>query len=133
MSMLLKHIKWIMLISGILTCSMALAIVAPRLAMQRAFGVALEGSLADVLVRSWGVLVTLIGVMLIYAAFRSIHRNLVLSVAIVSKAALIALILGTGKELLPAAAPVIVIDALMVMAFSLILLLGRQSIHDVSP
>lgn len=133
MSMLRKHIKWIMLISGVLTCSMALAIVAPRLAMQRTFGVALEGALADVLVRSWGVLVTLIGVMLIYAAFRSIHRNLVLSVAIVSKAALIVLLIGPGRELMTAAAPVMVLDALMVTVFSLFLLPESQPMHDVGP
>lgn len=133
MTMLRKHIKWIMLISGVLTCTMALAIVAPQLAMQRTFGVALEGPLAEVLMRSWGVLVTLIGVMLIYAAFRSIHRNLVLSVAIVSKAALIVLLIGPGRELMTAAAPVMVLDALMVTVFSLFLLPERQPMHDVGP
>jgi hypothetical protein len=36
---------------------------APQLALQRTFGAELEGPLADVVVRSWGILVTLIGAM----------------------------------------------------------------------
>jgi hypothetical protein len=122
MQLVRSNIKWIMLVAGVLTCTMALAIVAPQLALQRTFGAALDGPLAEVVVRSWGVLITLVGAMLIYAALRPAHRTLVLLVATVSKAALLALIAGPGSEFAVTAMPVIVLDGLMVLIFTVYLL-----------
>jgi hypothetical protein len=127
MHLLHNNIKWTMLIAGALTCTMALAVIAPQLAMQRTFGAELEGPLAEVIVRSWGMLVTLIGAMLIYAAFRPQHRQLVLVVAMISKAALLMLIAGPGREFAMTALPVIALDGLMVLIFGLLLLKAGKS------
>jgi hypothetical protein len=130
MNFIRSNIKWIMLAGGVLTCTMALAIVAPQLALQRTFGATLEGPLAEVVVRSWGMLVTLVGAMLIYAAYRPVHRPLVLLVAAVSKAALLLLIAGPGREFAATAAPVIVADGLMVVLFIAYLLSIKAGHHD---
>jgi hypothetical protein len=130
MNFIRSNIKWIMLAGGVLTCTMALAIVAPQLALQRTFGATLEGPLAEVVVRSWGLLVTLVGAMLIYAAYRPVHRPLVLLVAAVSKAALLLLIAGPGREFAATAAPVIVADGLMVVLFIVYLLSIKAGHHD---
>ena len=130
MNFIRSNIKWIMLAGGVLTCTMALAIVAPQLALQRTFGASLEGPLAEVVVRSWGMLVTLVGTMLIYAAYRPVHRPLVLLVAAVSKAALLLLIAGPGRDFAATATPVIVADGLMVVLFIVYLLSIKAGHHD---
>lgn len=130
MNFIRSNIKWIMLAGGVLTCTMALAIVAPQLALQRTFGASLEGPLAEVVVRSWGMLVTLVGAMLIYAAYRPVHRPLVLLVAAVSKAALLLLIAGPGRDFAATATPVIVADGLMVVLFIVYLLSIKAGHHD---
>jgi hypothetical protein len=125
MHLIHTNIKWIMLAAGVLTCTVALAIVAPQLAMQRTFGASLDGPLAEVIVRSWGVLITLTGAMLIYAAYTPVHRKLVLLVATVSKAALLILIAGPGSQYAATAMPVIILDGIMVAIFSLYLLSAK--------
>src|ERR1043165_1620492 len=60
--------KWIMLISGILTTTILLYVIAPNYAAKSGFGQTLDGPLADLMARSWGMMVGLFGVMLIYAA-----------------------------------------------------------------
>jgi len=133
MKIIRTNIKWIMLAAGALTCTMALAIVSPQAALQQTFGATLEGPLADVIVRSWGVLITLVGAMLIYAAYRPAHRQLVLLVAAVSKAALLALIAGPGSQYAATAIPVIIFDGLMVVIFSLYLLSVSAGQHEGPP
>ena len=54
-------IKWIMLVSGLLTSTMIYAAIAPRAAMLSTFGEALDGPLTEIIVRNWGVLIALIG------------------------------------------------------------------------
>ncbi|MDP1757015.1 MAG: hypothetical protein Q8L38_06180 [Pseudohongiella sp.] len=121
MQFIRTQFKWIMLLAGVLPCTMALAIVAPQTALQNTFGATLDGPLADVVVRSWGMLITLVGAMLIYAAFRPAHRTLVLLVAAISKAALLMLIAGPGREFASTAMPVIIADGLMVLIFTVYL------------
>ncbi len=90
-------IKWIMLVSGALTLTMVYAAIAPEAAMRTTFGEAPAGALAEIVVRNWGVLVGLVGVMLIYGANRPQVRPLVLMVAGVSKLAFIGLVLFYGQ------------------------------------
>ena len=58
--MLECYIKWIMLVVGILTCTMFFAVLFPQMALQNTFGTTLEGPLAEIIVRSWGMLITLV-------------------------------------------------------------------------
>ncbi len=45
------NIKWIMIVSGVLTCTMLFAAVAPQAALRSTFGETLEGPLAEVILR----------------------------------------------------------------------------------
>ena len=112
------RMKWVMLVSGGLTCTMVYAAVAPHAALRSMFGETLEGPLAEMVVRNWGALIALVGAMLIYGAFNPQSRPLVLAVACLSKLIFIALILAHGSRYLGQQAGVAVaVDALMVLLF----------------
>ncbi|MDZ7919847.1 hypothetical protein [Rhodoferax sp.] len=96
-----RHIGRIMQVSGLLTCSMVFAALAPQAALVHYFGNGLEGPVADVVVRSWGALIGLVGAMLLYAAQRPELRPLVLAVAGSSKLVFVALVLSHGRLFLP--------------------------------
>ena len=87
MNWIAKQIRWIMLISGALTCTMLYAAFAPTAALTSNFGSSLTGPVAEVVVRNWGVLIGLVGVMLIYGAFQTTVRRFVLCIAGASKLA----------------------------------------------
>ena len=65
MNWIVVGMKWIMLVSGVLTCTMFYAAIAPQAALRSTFGDELEGPVAEIVVRNWGVLITLMGGMLI--------------------------------------------------------------------
>jgi hypothetical protein len=65
MKWIVTNIKWIMLVSGILTTTMLYTAIAPNAAMQSNFGQTLEGPLAELIVHNWGLLVGLVGLMLV--------------------------------------------------------------------
>ena len=123
MNWIVVGIKWIMVVSGILTTTMIYAAINPEAALQSTFGETLEEPLAKIIVRNWGALIALIGLMLIYGAFRPAVRSLVLIVAGVSKAIFIALVLSQGTRYLSQQAGVAVaIDAAMIVLFAWYLL-----------
>lgn len=111
------YIKWIMLVSGVLTCTMVYAAIDPQGALRNTFGATLEGPLADIVVRNWGALITLVGALLIYGAYRPASRALVLTIAVVSKLIFIALVLGYGQAYLGKAGVAVVFDLLVVALF----------------
>lgn len=122
MSFMANSIKWIMLVSGVLTCSMVYAAIAPGAALLSTFGETLEGPVAGIVVRNWGLLITLVGAMLIYGAFHPPVRCLVLTVALVSKAAFVCLVLAQGGRFLGQQAGIaIAIDIVWVVVFLLYL------------
>jgi hypothetical protein len=117
--MLNSSIKWIMLVSGVLTCTMVYAAIAPQAMLQSTFGETLDGPLADIIVRNWGALIFLIGAMLIYGAFTPAVRSLVLVVASASKFVFIALVLSNGARYASGQAAVsVVVDSVMVLLFA---------------
>ena len=126
MNIIVAKIKWIMLVSGVLTCTMIYAAIAPQAALRGTFGEALQGPLAEIVVRNWGGLITLIGAMLIYGAYHAAVRPLVLVVAGVSKLVFIALVLAQGSRYLgQQAAIAIALDAVWVALFALYLAATR--------
>jgi len=50
-------------VSGVLTCTMVYAAIAPQEALRSTFGETLDGPVADIVIRNWGVLITLVGAM----------------------------------------------------------------------
>ena len=131
MNRVVRGMKWVMLLSGALTCTMVYAALAPQAALRSTFGEALEGPLAEIVVRNWGALIALVGAMLIYGAFNPRSRPLILAVASISKLTFIALVLVHGRQYLGQQAGVAVaFDSLMVVLFVFYLLAARR---DVTP
>ena len=118
MNWIAARIKWIMLVSGALTCTMLYAAIAPQAALHSTFGESLEGAVAEIVVRNWGALIALVGAMLIYGAFNPPERPLILAVASISKLTFIGLVLLYGRQYLGHQAGVaVVVDLVMVALF----------------
>jgi hypothetical protein len=118
MNWVIGKMKWLMLLSGALTCTMVYAAIAPQDALHSTFGEPLEGPAAEIVVRNWGALITLVGSMLIYGAFNPPARPLILTVAGLSKVIFIGLVLAHGSRYLGHQAGLaIAIDLVMVVLF----------------
>src|SRR5687767_9071763 len=89
-----------MLVSGLLTCTMFYAAIAPEAALRSTFGQSVDGPIAQIVVRNWGVLIGLMGVLLIYGALHEPVRRIALLVAGASKMAFIGLVLSFGQQFL---------------------------------
>ena len=120
MTWIVSNIKWLMLVSGALTCTMLYALIAPQPALQSNFGEGLEGPVAEIVVRNWGALIGLVGAMLIYGAFNPASRPMALMVAAVSKLTFITLVLVHGQRYLGEQAGIAIgVDAVWVLLFVL--------------
>ena len=113
MTWVVTSMKWIMLVSGALTCTMLYATIAPQAALQSTFGDTLQGPAAEIVVRNWGMLIALMGAMLIYGAFNTAARPLVLTVAGLSKVTFVLLILVFGQSFLGQQAGIAVVSDLI--------------------
>jgi hypothetical protein len=128
MNAFVGRFRWIMFVSGALTSTMFYAAIAPVASQQSNFGQAMNDPLAQILVRNWGVLIGLIGVMLIYGAFSEAHRRLALVVGGVSKLAFIALVLTFGQGFLMfQVGTAVLIDSIMVVLFATYLVATLRS------
>jgi hypothetical protein len=108
-----KNSRLIMLLCGLVTCTTFYAALAPAAALQLMFGATLEGPLADILVRNWGLQIAVVGLLLITAAFHVPSRTLALTVAIVTKTGFVLLVLSYGRSYLPHALPAVLGDTIM--------------------
>ncbi len=125
------YFKWIMLLSGVLTCSMFLALFAPQTSLMSNFGTTMDGPVADIVVRNWGALIGLVGIMLIYGAFNNRVRRFVLVIAGISKLIFISLVLFQDESYLGLGAGTAVIaDSIMVMLYIVYLFLPREKIAN---
>jgi hypothetical protein len=114
-----RYIKGIMLLSGALTCTMLYTALAPQAALTSQFGSSLQGPVADVVVRSWGVLIAMVGGMLLYGAYHPAQRTLVLVVAGSSKLVFVGLVLAQGYALLQhQAAFAVAVDSVFVLLYA---------------
>ena len=130
MKWIAAKMKWIMLVTGVLTASILYYAIAPNAALTADFGHGLDGPLAELIVRNWGVLVGLVGLMLIYGAFVPPARRLVLSVAALSKAAFVLLLLTVGSAYLSQRIRfAVVVDGLEVVLFTAYLLTTRHAVR----
>ena len=121
MKVIAKYIKWVMLVSGVLTCTMIYAAFDPQAALLSTFGASISGPLAELIVRNWGVLIFLVGAMLIYGAFNPVHRSFIIIVAIISKVTFISLVVTIGSQYLHKAGIAIAFDSMIVVLFLLYL------------
>lgn len=113
-----KHFKWVMVVAGVLTTTMLYAAIAPDASLTSNFGETLDGPLAEILVRNWGVLIGLVGLMLIYGAFSEVNRRMALIVAVLSKTAFIALVLTLGRPFLQfQVGTAVIVDSVIIVLF----------------
>jgi hypothetical protein len=122
MTWIARQARWIMLASGLLTCTMLWALVAPEASQTSNFGSALTGPIAEVVVRNWGALIGLVGAMLVYGAFHPPVRRLVLAVAGTSKLTFIGLVALYGRDLLAhSVRTAVIVDAVFVVLYAILL------------
>ena len=131
MNFIVKNIKWLMLVSGVLTCTMFYGLFAPQAALESMFGASFSGSLESIVVRSWSALVGIMGVVMIYGSFS--ERNRVFSIAIVasSKLIFVSLLLLYGQEFLAKTAPAIAMDCLVIILSAVFLFAVRMQRSSV--
>lgn len=128
MPWIVGNIHRIMFVSGVLTLTMVYAAIAPEAALRSTFGESVSGPVADVVVRNWGALIALMGVMLLYGARRPAVRPLALSVAGASKAIFIVLVLSHGGRFLGYQAGIaVIVDLVWVVVFGAYLLAAGRT------
>ncbi|MCL6259823.1 hypothetical protein M3O96_12035 [Aquiflexum sp. TKW24L] len=124
MSKFVSNFKWIMLICGLLTCSMFLGLFSPAASLQMNFGEELGSSgYENIIVRGWSALIGLTGIMLIYGAFKPAVRAYSLVIAGISKAIFITLVLSYGSQYNSyGVGTAVIVDFIMIFLFILYLL-----------
>ena len=126
MNRLASSIKWIMLFAGIVTCTTFAATIAPQAALSAMFGTHLTEPLADLIVRSWGLLVFLMGALLIYGALNEPSRRLCMITVGASKTGFLALILLFGKQYLETLWTTVLFDSMVVIVLGVYLFAGGK-------
>jgi len=122
MRVFIANFKWIMLICGLLTCTMLVGLFSPESSLQSNFGEALVTGPENLVVRGWSALIGLMGIMLIYGAFKPAVRNYSLIIAGINKIIFIGLILIFGRQYMPfGLGTAIVADATMILLFAVYL------------
>ena len=115
MNFIIKNIKWVMLVSGVLTATTFYGLFAPQAAVESMFGASFDGPLETLIIRSWSSLVGLIGLVLIFGAFSERNRVFCISIAALSKVIFVSLVLIYGQVFLGSAAPAIIMDCLVIV------------------
>jgi hypothetical protein len=103
-----------MLVSGVLTLTMFYGLFAPQAVLESMFGVSFNGTLENIVIRSWSALMGLIGVILIYGFFSQKNRVFSISVAAFSKLVFVSLVLLYGQEFPGKAASSITMDCIVI-------------------
>lgn len=131
MSVFVRSFKWVMLVSGLLTSTMFYAAFSPVAAQRSMFGEAIDGAVAQIVVRNWGVLIGCIGLLLIYGAFSEASRRIVLLLAAASKITFIGLVLVFGQQMLAfQVGTSVLIDSIIVVLF-VVYLVATRGTKDV--
>jgi hypothetical protein len=111
---IIKNIKWVMLVSGVLTFTMFYGLFAPQAALESMFGASFSGTLELIVVRSWCALVGLMGAILIYGALDDKSRVFSISVATASKVIFVSLVIFYGQEFLGEVGLAIALDCITI-------------------
>lgn len=127
MNIIVKYIKWIMLVPGLLACTMLFTVFTPQESLMNIFGESLTDPLALIVVRSWGFLLFLMGALLVYGAFKPTYRNLVLIISILNKIVFISLILIFGDQYMDKAMFTIILDSIFVILFLVYLFKAKNA------
>ena len=115
MNFIIKNIKWLMLVSGVLTTTMFLGLFAPQMILESMFAVSFSGTLETLIIRSWSALIGIIGLILIYGFFKEDSRVFCISIAAFSKFIFVALVLIYGQDYLNKTAGALIMDSLVIL------------------
>lgn len=119
--MLAAHIELVLLITGLATAGVLVLALAPVPLMKVLFGQAPSDGLGLLIARHWGLLVCLVGVLLLYAAYHAEVRVPTLIIATVEKVALVLGLLMSPFRKRPAVLAMVVADTAMAVVYSLYL------------
>ncbi len=124
MPFFISNFKWVMFVSGLLTCTMLFGLFFPQDLLKLNFGIQLDGPLTDIIVRNWAALIGLMGIMLLYGAFTPGVRRFCLIITGVSKIVFITLMVSMGIQYMAyGVRTAIIIDLIMVILFIVYLII----------
>ena len=123
MTFLLDQLYLVLIITGLLTMTMVQGVFAPRSVITSTFGPVPDHPVIIMIVRSWCMLITLIGGLLIDAAFDPAIRAPVMIAAGISKIFYVALLLRLSPtHRLPKANTIIIADSIMASLYAIYLI-----------
>ena len=132
MRLVVNYIKWIMLTTGLATGSTLSVVFAPQDALMSMFGANLTEPLTDVVVRSWGYLVFLMGALLIYGALKPEPRKLCIVTAGIRKIGFLLLILKFGSDYLEALRVTVIFDSAVIAVLGIYLVASKSTAEVAS-
>ncbi|MDC0053200.1 hypothetical protein OAK05_02940 [Gammaproteobacteria bacterium] len=127
MNIIVKNIKWIMLFAGLVTCTTVAAVFAPQETLLSMFGTNLTEPLANLVVRSWGFLVSIMGALLIYGAFNEGSRMQCIVTAGISKIGFLLLILIFGVAYIDKLIVTVVFDSIVVLILATYVVCSKRT------
>lgn len=114
MTWVVDNIQAILVVCGLVTASMVQFALMPSRAARSFFGETVDGPMADVAVRGWGLLIALTGGMMLWAAFHPETRTLAIGVTLISKVFYMGQLITRGGRFLKGMAGVsVVLDLIM--------------------
>ena len=114
MTWVVDNIQAILVVCGLVTASMLQFALMPSRAARSFFGETVDGPMADVAVRGWGLLIALTGGMMLWAAFHPETRTLAIGVTLISKVFYMGQLITRGGRFLKGMAGVsVVLDLIM--------------------
>ena len=127
MNIIVKNIKWIMLLAGLVTSTTVAAVFVPQETLISMFGTNLTELLANLVVRSWGFLVSIMGALLIYGAFNEGSRLLCIITAGISKIGFLLLILIFGATYIDKLMVTVVFDSIVVLILATYVISSKRT------
>lgn len=124
------YVKWIMLVSGVLTATMFYGVFAPQAALESMFGASFNGVLQDIVVRSWSALVGLMGLVLISGFLNPAVRRYSMTIAATSKLVFVTLVVLYGQAFFEQLAAAIVMDVMVIVVAVLYWFAPRVVVED---
>jgi hypothetical protein len=113
------HIEIILIVTGAITALALLQFIAPWAGLRMIFGEAPTGLVSTAIARHWGLLVFLIGMLLIYAAYHPAVRAPVMLVGMIEKFALGAGVFGTSLRKYSFAVAIVAGDLVIALIYLL--------------
>ena len=117
-----NHIDWILLVSGLATCSLFLQFLSPKRALRAFNGLNIDDDFSLFFARAFGLAVSSIGLLIIWARFEPSLRFPILSIAVVGKCLFVATVLKYWNLLGKGFALTVAFDSLCVILYSAYLL-----------